>query len=123
MPKDLMNKQIYDLKEMGVSTHYIARKYGISIKKVLRICVNLREKEFQPLSLSFASALSPMIGKVLINYWGDNEILDQPDIIVALGAASLSKVKRIGPKSLQMIAENLQRFGCIDDPDFWLAGH
>ena len=122
MTKDIRNKQIYDLKKKGEPARSIARRFGISHERVCRICKQLKKKEQQVEPTTFATALSPAIRKVLNNYWGNNDIFVHPDIIVGLGAHSLSSVHRIGIKSLQAIAENLYRFGYIDDPDSWLAG-
>ena len=122
MTKEIRNQQIYNLQQRGVPSRRIARRFGISHERVCRICKQLREKEEQGIPTTFANALPPAIRKVLNNYWGNNDIFVQPDIIVGLGAHALSSVNRIGIKSLQEIAENLCRFGYIDDPDSWLAG-
>lgn len=120
MEKDIRNKQIYDLKRQGVPTLRIARHYGISGERVRRICVQLWEKEHPIKATSFAGALPPTIGRVLTDYWGNTDILNNPDMIVGLGAGVLSSVKRIGPMSLRKIAKTLCRFGYIDDPGAWL---
>lgn len=122
MTKDIRNKLIYDLQRKGEPSRCIARRFGISHERVCHICKQLKKKEEQVQPTSFATALSPTIRKALNSYWGKNDILVHPEIIVGLGAHALSSVNRIGIKSLQVIAENLYRFGYIDNPDDWLAG-
>jgi hypothetical protein len=122
MTKDIRNKQIYDLRRKGETARRIARRFGISRERVCSICNQLKKKEHPVEPTTFATALPPAIRKVLNNYWGNNDILVHPDIIVDMGAHALSSVNRIGTKSLRKIAENLYRYGYVDDPDSWLAG-
>jgi len=122
MTKEIRNKQIYALQRKGEPSRRIARRFGISHERVCHICKQLKKKEQQVIPTTFATALPQAIRKVLNNYWGNDDILVHPEIIVGLGAQALSSVNRIGNKSLRKIAENLYRFDYIDDPDSWLAG-
>jgi hypothetical protein len=122
MTKEIRNQQIYNLQQRGEPSRRIARRFGISHERVCHICKQLKKKEEQANPTTFATAMSPAIKKALINYWGNNDIFVHPEIIVGLGAHALSSVNRIGIKSLQEIAENLYRFGYIDDPESWLTG-
>jgi len=69
---------------------------------------------------SFKSALNPTIKKVLVEFWGNEKIIEEPEIIVALGPVDISRINRIGEKSLLQIAHTLGSFGYIDSPDIWL---
>jgi hypothetical protein len=122
MANDIRNKQIYALQRKGEPSRRIARRFGISHERVCHIFKQLKKKEQQVIPTTFATALPQAIRKVLNNYWGNDDIVVHTEIIVGLGAQALSSVNRIGIKSLQEIAENLYRFGYIDDPDSWLAG-
>ena len=48
------------------------------------------------------------------------QVLDQPEIIAAIGIAGLRLIKGLGPKSLEEIALGLNRFGYISDAAKWL---
>ena len=63
---------------------------------------------------SFKSFLSPAVRKALVEYWGSDEIIDQPEIIAELGAEGISRINRIGRKSLDEIVLALHRLGYID---------
>ena len=68
----------------------------------------------------FKRALSPAIRKALVEFWGSEEIVKQPEIIVGLGPVGISRINRIGKKSLWQIAQALYSLGYIDSPDVWL---
>jgi len=69
---------------------------------------------------SFKTAISPTIRKALVEFWGDKEIVDQPVILVNLGPGNISRINRIGRKSLWQIAEALDSFGYIGSSHLWL---
>ena len=69
---------------------------------------------------SFKTALPPTVRKSLIEFWGNEEIINQPEIIADLGAESVIRINRIGRKSLDGIAQALDSFGFIDSPGLWL---
>jgi hypothetical protein len=69
---------------------------------------------------SFKTAIPPTIKKALVEFWGSEEIVEQPEIIVDLGAASISRINRIGRKSLRRIAHALDTFGYIGSSHLWL---
>lgn len=47
-------------------------------------------------------------------------VLDQPEIIAAIGVTGLRLIRGLGFKSLQEIALGLNRFGYISDAEEWL---
>ena len=69
---------------------------------------------------SFKRALSPAIRKALVEFWGSEEIFEQPEIIMDLGPIGISRINRIGKKSLWQIAMALDSLGYIDSPEVWL---
>jgi len=69
---------------------------------------------------SFKTAISPTIRKALIEFWGGEEIVDQPEILVDLGPGNISRINRIGRKSLWQIAQVLDSFGYIGSSHLWL---
>ena len=73
-----------------------------------------------PVDSLFKMAISPTVRKVLIEYWGNEDIVCQPEIIADIGAESISRINRIGRKSLNDIALALDRCGYIDSPRSWL---
>ena len=56
----------------------------------------------------------------LIGCFGDGDIINQPESIVA-GRDRLTRARNIGPKSLKEIALLLHDFGYIDDVEKWLG--
>jgi len=78
-------------------------------------------KDHSPAASSFKTALTPTVRKVLQEFWGSEEIIEQPEIIVDLGADGISRINRIGRKSLHEIAQALDSFGYIDSSQLWLA--
>ena len=49
------------------------------------------------------------------------QVLDQPEIIAAIGITGLRLIRGLGPKSLKEIALGLNRFGYISDAEKWLG--
>ena len=49
------------------------------------------------------------------------QVLDQPEIIMAIGITGLRLIKGLGPKSLEEIALSLNRLGYISDAAKWLG--
>ncbi|KPK23916.1 MAG: hypothetical protein AMJ61_14710 [Desulfobacterales bacterium SG8_35_2] len=69
---------------------------------------------------SFKTVISPGIRKALVEFWGSEKIVEQPEILADLGPDSISRINRIGRKSLQQIALALDSFGYIDSSHLWL---
>ena len=69
---------------------------------------------------SFKTAIPPTIKKALVEFWGSEEIVEQPEIIVDLGPDSISRINRIGRKSLCLIAQALDSFGYVSSSYLWL---
>ena len=72
-------------------------------------------------SSSFENTIPASARKALVEYWGNEHILNHPEIIAELGPVSISKINRIGRKSLRRIAEALDRFGYIESSGKWLS--
>jgi hypothetical protein len=71
--------------------------------------------------IPFKMAIPSTVRKALVEYWGSDEILEQPEIIVDLGPKSISRINRIGRKSLHEIAQALNSTGHLESPDLWLT--
>lgn len=70
---------------------------------------------------SFKAALSPATRKALMEFWGNDEIINKPEIIADLGPDGVSRINRIGKKSLGEIARALECFHHTDSSHQWLA--
>ena len=70
---------------------------------------------------TFKAAISHSTRKALVDFWGSEEIIEQPELIVELGADGVSRISRIGRKSLAEIAVALHAFGYIASAPHWLA--
>jgi len=68
---------------------------------------------------TFAEELSNWTTVGLIRLYGE-DILNQPEVIAALGMQCLKDAIGLGSKSLREIAGALHKFGYIKDPDQWL---
>ena len=49
------------------------------------------------------------------------QVLDQPEIIAAIGITGLRLIRGLGLRSLKEIAQSLNRFGYISDAEEWLG--
>ena len=78
-------------------------------------------KDEIPLDGSFKNIISPTIQRALVDFWGNDDIIDQPEILVELGSVSVSRISRIGRKSLTEIARALDSLGYIDSSGSWLT--
>jgi hypothetical protein len=78
-------------------------------------------KDYARVGSSFKTNLSPAVRKALVEYWGSEEIIDQPEIIAEFGADGVSRINRIGRKSTQQIAHALESFGYIPSSHIWLV--
>lgn len=77
-------------------------------------------KEHTSSVFSSVIAIPPAVGSALIDYWGNEDILRQPEILMELGPGAISRINRIGRKSLHQIAQALDSLGYIDSPESWL---
>jgi len=77
-------------------------------------------KEYISSAGSFKTSISPAVRKALIKFWGTEDIVDQPEILVELGPDGVSRINRIGRKSLHEIARALDSCGYLDSSDSWL---
>ena len=80
-------------------------------------------KNHTPAALSFSLAIPPAVRTALIDYWGNEDILRHPEILVDLGPEALRRINRIGRKSLYQIAQALDSIGYIDSQEKWLKGN
>ena len=69
----------------------------------------------------FRKAIPPTVRKALIDYWGSEDILRHPEILVDLGPEAISRINRIGRKSLSKIALALASLGYIESSRLWLT--
>jgi len=74
-----------------------------------------------PVPSSLEKAISSPARKALLKYWGSEDILRQPEILVDLGPEAIIRISRIDRKSLWQIALALNDFGYIDSPQSWLT--
>jgi hypothetical protein len=69
---------------------------------------------------SFKTAIPSQVRKALVEFWGSEEIINHPEIIVELGPDCLSRITRIGSKSIRQIAQALESLGYINSASQWL---
>ena len=77
-------------------------------------------KEHTPSVFSLGITIPSAVRSALIDYWGNEDIIRQPEILVDLGPEAISRINRIGRKSLHQIAHALGSLGYIDSPESWL---
>ena len=73
--------------------------------------------EHTPSVFSFVIAIPPAVRSALIGYWGNEDIVRHPEILVELGPGAISRINRIGRKSLHQITRALDSLGYIDSPE------
>jgi len=120
VPDGGRNERIIALREQGITYTEIAAKFKISRSRVGQIC--LREKEKMRDRDS-----APTLGKLVCqrirnalqhNVYNQN-LLEDPQEIAALGSARLLRIKNIGRKSIKELARALLRLGVIREDDQW----
>jgi hypothetical protein len=104
---------------IGVSVVFIFNYYFIFVI-VQELSTMSSANKNTPASPAFKKSLSPSVRKALVEFWGSEEIINQPEILADLGPESIGRINRIGSKSLSTIAQALNSSGYIDSPHLWL---
>jgi len=118
-PKKERNAKILALRKEGKTNRYIGKLLGISPQMVNIVYVRETRKGPPKEPNSFRSSLSGRLVCGLAEYFGGS--LPGPLVIAEEGATRLSMANGVGPKSLQVLAKALHKYGYIDDPEQWLA--
>ena len=120
VPDGGRNERIVALREQGITYKQIAALFKISRARVGQICLREKEKMRDRDSL-------PTLGKLVCqrvrnalqhNVYNQN-LLEDPQKIAALGSARLLRIKNIGRKSIKELARALLRLGVIREEDQW----
>jgi DNA-directed RNA polymerase alpha subunit len=120
VPDGGRNERIVALREQGITYKQIAALFKISRARVGQICLREKEKMRDRDSL-------PTLGKLVCqrvrnalqhNVYNQN-LLEDPQKIAALGSARLLRIKNIGRKSIKELARALLRLGVIREDDQW----
>ncbi|MBW2246451.1 MAG: hypothetical protein JRF62_04505 [Deltaproteobacteria bacterium] len=112
MRRNDRNEQIFLLREAGQSFSTIASMYEISIQRVRQLYYQVKERKDNwdswPL---LKKVLSTRCQNCLINYFGDEDILDKPQKIAEIGLIKLARIKNMGVKSLHELSNALHGLG------------
>lgn len=119
-PKKERNAKILELKKEGKTNRYIGKLLGITPQMVNIVYVRETKKGPPKEHNSFRSALNGRLICGLMEYFGG--VVPGPLVIANEGATKLRMANGVGPKSLQVLAKALHKYGYIEDPEQWLAG-
>ncbi|MBW6486301.1 MAG: hypothetical protein K0B01_09155 [Syntrophobacterales bacterium] len=106
------NEKIFAMRESGATYSKIAKDFDISIERARHIYLRLKElKDNFDSSPVFKKRLSKKVQIALTEYFGSEDILENPQIIADMSAVKILKIRKIGRKSLNEIATALHEAG------------
>ena len=107
------NWQIYHLRNEGKNYSEIARKFSLSRERIKQIIEVVATHDALP---TFEKEFSTMVQKGLSSLG----LFDDVQKIVLLGAKEIKRIKNIGSKGINEIADVLYRHGYITDLEKWI---
>ncbi len=115
------NERIFIQHEQGDTYKEIAALFGISPERVNQICSREKRRFERRQSVP---TLKTLVSKRLqtalqYNLYNQN-LLENPEQIAALGSQKILRIRNIGRKSLKELADALLRLGLIREDDRWL---
>jgi hypothetical protein len=114
------DENIFAMRETGAKYSKIAQAYDISVERARQIYLKLKGKKdnFDSYPL-LKKQLSKRVQIALIEYFGSEDILENPQMIADMGVSKILKIKKIGRKALKEIAIALRAAGCIARTGKW----
>jgi DNA-directed RNA polymerase alpha subunit len=107
-------EKIFNMRETGAKYSEIAKDHNISLERVRQIYLKLKElKDNFDSPVVFKKRLSKRIKRALTEYYGSEDILENPQIIADMSVGKILRIKNIGRKSLKEISNALNEVGCI----------
>lgn len=115
------DEKIFAMRETGATYSKIAEAFDISRSRAQQIHTKLKDiKDNFNLYPALKKRLSKRIQTALIEYFGSEDILQNPQTIADMGVSKILQIKNIGRKSLKEIAMVLRAVGCPDRSGKWL---
>jgi DNA-directed RNA polymerase alpha subunit len=115
------NERIFIQRERGDTYKEIAVLFGISPERVRQICSREKRRFERRQSVP---TLKTLVSKRLQNALQYNlynqNLLENPEQIAALGSQKILRIRNIGRKSIKELADALLRLGLIREDDRWL---
>ncbi len=120
MDQSERDEKIYIMREKGASYPAIAKTFNISTERVRQIYFRIKDRKenfdsWPPLK----QLLSYRVQNALTNYFKNQNILESPQKIAALGRDDVRRIKNIGKKSIRELAFALHTLGLIRQDDKW----
>jgi hypothetical protein len=114
------NKQIYEMRKSGMTFAAIANLMSISNPRVRAICSNQQNNEESDYPLK--KLLSARLVKAFITAYGDERLLENPQMIIdEVKISDLKKVQNVGKQSIQGLIDAMIKLGYIKEGDEWLS--
>ena len=121
MDLDQRNERIFIQHEQGGTYKKIAALFGISPERVKQICSREKRRFERRQSVPTLKTLVSHRLQTALQYNLYNQnLLENPEQIVALGSQKILRIRNIGRKSIKELADALFRLGLIGEDDRWL---
>ncbi len=106
------DEKIFNMREAGAKYIEIAKDFDISRSRAQQIYFKLKElKDNFDSPVVFKKRLSKRIKRALTEYYGSEDILENPQIIADMSVGKILRIKNIGRKSLKEISKVLNEVG------------
>ena len=114
------DQKIFAMRETGVTYSKIAKAFDISRARAQQIHSKLKERKDNFDSYPFLKKrLSKRVQTALTEYFGSEDILENPQMIADMGVVKVLQIKNLGRKSLNEIAVAMHAAGCIERSSEW----
>jgi hypothetical protein len=109
------DEKIFAMRETGATYREIANSFDISDGRAWQICLKLKERKdnFDSYPV-FKKRLSKRFQRALTEYYGSEDILENPQIIAGMSVGKILQIKKIGRKALKEISNALNEVGYIE---------
>jgi len=109
------NEKIFNMRETGAEYSKIAKDYDISIERARQIYLQLKERKdnFDSYPV-LKKRLSKRFQRALTEYYGSEDILENPQIIAGMSVGKILQIRKIGRKALKEITNALHEAGYIE---------
>ena len=115
------NERIFKQREQGGTYREISALFGISPARVRQICSREKRRFERRQSVpTLKTLVSQRLQNALQYNLYNQNLMENPEQIVALGSQKILRIKNIGRKSIEELADALLRLGLIREADRWL---
>jgi hypothetical protein len=113
------NKQIYEMRKGGMTYRAIAKEMNVGHQRVREIY--LRQQQKAEISVPLKRLLSARLINAFIAAYGDERLLENPELIIKeVKLSKLKWVQNVGKKSIQELVDVMISLGFVKEGDKWI---